>query len=137
MADDFYLPDETIEWLGLKKSSLLAWIIEHRPDSEFPLEQYDQHQDQLPEIIQSPDIVYEQMWDHFPVAIHLKNIQKKWMLSFLFKCPVLNENDKESQITIPQDRIVFVPILLVVAHSYEWLRPWFENHTPHKGKIRQ
>lgn len=120
MADEFYLPDETVEWIGQKKSELLAWVIQHRHDDDIPFEEFGDYADRLPDTLTQADETWEQEWDGHTVQVQIKMFENPtdevvWLFVVSLKAPVLNEE---------QEGDVVVPVLVLPTRQTIWLKRW-------------
>ncbi len=118
MSDDFYLPDETVEWIAQKKSELLAWVIQHRHDDDIPFEEFGDYAERLPETLTQADETWEQVWDGHPIQVQIKMFEQDetvWMFVVSMKAPVLNEEEEGD---------VIVPVLVLPTRQTVWLKKW-------------
>ena len=118
MSDDFYLPDETVEWIAQKKSELLAWVIQHRHDDDIPFEEFGDYAERLPETLTQADETWEQVWDGHPIQVQIKMFEKDetvWMFVVSMKAPVMNEEEEGD---------VIVPVLVLPTRQTVWLKKW-------------
>ena len=125
MADEFYLPEDTVEWIGQKKSELLAWILDTQSMDDIQVEDHENYAHRIPETLSHPDESWLQRWDGYEVIINLKMFQEKdhfWMFTVAMKSPVMNQADGE----------VLVPILAIPTWERKWLSPWL-NGEPQGG----
>lgn len=129
MADEFYLPDEIIEWVGLKKGELLAWVLENRDEADIPFEEYEDFTEMVPEALQNADETWLQNWEGNKIQIQLKMFEEEqvyWLMVISLKVPVVNEQEIEND--------VLVPILIVPTKYTQWLKKWLSGeklHTRH------
>lgn len=61
--DEFYLPEETIEWLSLKKSEYLSKLIEKIAGDDIQFEEYTRFDDMIPATLSGPDWTAETIED--------------------------------------------------------------------------
>jgi hypothetical protein len=118
MAHDFYLPDETVEWIAQKKSELLAWVIQHRHDDDIPFEEFGDYAERLPETLTQADETWEQEWDGHPIQVQIKMFEQDetvWMFVVSMKAPVLNDEEEGD---------VIVPVLVLPTRQTVWLKKW-------------
>ena len=129
MADEFFLPDEIIEWVGLKKGELLAWVLENRDDEDISFEDYEDFTEKVPEALQNADETWLQKWDGYQIQIQLKMFEEEqiyWLMVVSLKAPVVNEQEIQND--------VLVPILIVPTKYTSWLKKWRSGeklHTQH------
>jgi hypothetical protein len=62
--DEFYLPEEIVEWLGLKKSEYLSRLIVNIKPDDFQFEEYLRFEKYLPETLSLPDWSLETIEDN-------------------------------------------------------------------------
>ena len=118
MSDEFYLPEETVEWIGQKKSELLAWVIQHRHDDDVAFEEFADFAERVPETLAEADETWEQKWDGHTIQISLKQFESDetvWMFVVSLKAPVMNEEDEGE---------VLVPVLVLPTKHTGWLKRW-------------
>jgi len=118
MSDDFYLLDETVEWIAQKKSELLAWVIQHRHDDDIPFEEFGDYAERLPETLTQADETWEQVWDGHPIQVQIKMFEQDetvWMFVVSMKAPVMNEEEEGD---------VIVPVLVLPTRQTVWLKKW-------------
>lgn len=121
MSDDFYLPDETVEWVAQKKSEMLAWVIQHRHDDDIPFEEFGDYADKVQETLMQADETWEQVWDGHNIQIQLKMFEADevvWLFVLSLKAPVLNEETEGD---------VLVPILVLPTRHTVWLKHWLKG----------
>lgn len=53
--DEFFLPEELVEWIGLKKSELLSELILARPEGDLPIESFHEYDQFIPTTLSKPD----------------------------------------------------------------------------------
>jgi hypothetical protein len=106
--DEFYLPDEIIEWIGLKKSEYLSILIENVSPSDFQFEDYHRFDDHIPATLSLPDWSVEVLEDSYKVKTFYRmySDQKAYYQVVMgVLVPDQNKND------------VFVPILSFVTRE--------------------
>ncbi|MBY0515490.1 MAG: hypothetical protein K2P81_01175 [Bacteriovoracaceae bacterium] len=121
MSDEFYLPEDTVEWIAQKKSELLAWVIQHRDDGDIPFEEFTEYTERVPEALQSADETWEQKWDGHTIQVQLKMFEEEsivWLFVVSLKAPVMNE-DQEGE--------VLVPVLILPTKHTSWLKRWLSG----------
>lgn len=109
--DEFYIPEEVAEWIGLKKSEYLSKLIENQVPGDLGFEDYHLYDTSIPQTIEKPDKVYETTIDHIKVRTYLRTYQ----VSFLFHQIIIGAviPDKAS------GNEVYVPILSFVTKMGE------------------
>ena len=61
--DEFYLPEETVEWLSLKKSEYLSKLIENIADDDIQFEEYTRFDELIPATLSQADWTSEWVED--------------------------------------------------------------------------
>jgi hypothetical protein len=112
--DDFYIPDETAEWISLKKSEYLSKLIQFQTFDDFGFEEFHLFDNHLSETIENPDKSFELVDDNQVIRTYLRsfNIKEKFHQVVI---GVLVE-DKQNKAT------VFVPILSFVSRKNELVK---------------
>ena len=122
MSEEFYLPEDTVEWIGLKKSELLAWVLQHQSEGDIPFEEHEDFADRIPETLSAPDEAWGQKWDGHQVLIQLKMFEDDgvyYMFVVGLMSPVMNSPSKDE---------VLVPILAIPTWETKWLRHWLRGN---------
>lgn len=121
MNDEFYLPEETVEWIAQKKSELLAWVLQNQAEGDIPFEEHLDFTEKLPEVLAAPDEAWAQQWDGHNITIQLKMFDDDgiyWIFVVGLLSPVMDA---------PGDAPVLVPILSIPTWETKWLRPWLKG----------
>lgn len=122
MSDEFYLPEDTVEWIAQKKSELLAWVLQHQAEGDIPFEEHEDFADRIPATLSSPDEDWAQKWEGQSVRIQLKMFEDDgvyWMFVVSLLSPVINA---------PGSGDVMVPILAIPTWETKWLRTWLRGN---------
>ena len=122
MSDEFYLPEDTVEWIAQKKSELLAWILQNQSEADIPFEEHEDFSERIPETLSSPDEDRSQKWEGQEVRIQIKMFDDDgvyWMFVVSLMSPVLNAPTKGD---------VMVPILAIPTWETKWLRHWLRGN---------
>ncbi len=119
MADEFYLPEDTVEWIGQKKSELLAWVIQHRRDDDVPFEDFGLYADNVEDVLKAADESWAQRWDGHAVHIMIKHFEEEslWLFVVCYSAPVEGREGDH----------VMVPILVLPTRHTAWLRSWLRG----------
>lgn len=104
--DDFYIPDETAEWIGLKKSEYLSKLIELQGPDDIGFEDFLQYDSFVIGTIEGPDKTYEFEDDRQRIRSYVKTYAEKGGFHQVVVGVMLNDQDKAW---------VFVPILTFVT----------------------
>lgn len=109
--DDFYIPEEVAEWIGLKKSEYLSKLIENQRPGDLGFEDYHLYDSNIPQTIEKPDKVYESIIDHIKVRIYLRTNQTSFLYHQIVIGAVIPDKASGNE--------VFVPILSFVTKMAE------------------
>lgn len=129
MSEEFYLPEDTVEWIAQKKSELLAWVIQHQAEGDIPFEEHEDFNDCIPPTLSSPDEDWAQKWEGQEIRIQLKMFEDSgvyWMFIVSLLSPVLNA---------PAKGDVMVPILAIPTWETKWLRHWLKGNQVAKKSL--
>lgn len=102
--DEFYLPEEVIEWISLKKSEYLSKLIELQEKDDFGFEEFHRFDSHLPDTIGNPDRAYQNNEEDFAIRTCVKSYPGFHQVAVGALIP-----DQESK------DLVFVPILNFVS----------------------
>jgi len=127
MSEEFYLPEDTVEWIAQKKSELLAWVLQHQAEGDIPFEEHEDFSDRIPETLSSPDEDWSQKWEGQSVRVQIKMFEDDaavgtgvyWMFIVSLMSPVINS---------PGAGEVLVPILAIPTWETKWLRTWLRGN---------
>jgi hypothetical protein len=102
--DGFYLPEDVIEWLGLKKSEYLSKLIVN----DFQFEEYLRFEEYLPETLSLPDWSIETLEDGFKVKTFCRTFGHPEVFHQMVIGAVIADQEKND---------VFIPILTFVTRT--------------------
>lgn len=105
--EDFYLPEEVVEWIGLKKSELLTILIEKMKDDDYGFEEFQSFDHLLPQTIEAPDRAFEEKNDDFPIRTCIRTWPYKTQLHQIIIGAIIPDKNSLAE--------VFVPILSFVT----------------------
>jgi len=111
--DDFYLADDVLEWLSLKKSEYLSRLIEHSASGDFEFQQFMEFDELIPNTLSSPDYVHDSTEDGYRVKTFVKTYHEKGVFQQILMGALLPDQNKQD---------VFVPILALVTRKEEVVR---------------
>lgn len=106
--DDFYIPEETVEWIGLKKSEYLSKLIELQEQGDIGFEDFHLYDGFVIGTIEGPDKTYEFEDDRQRIRSYVKTYAEKGSFHQVVVGVMLNDQDKAW---------VFVPILTFVTKN--------------------
>jgi hypothetical protein len=112
--DDFYIPEDVAEWIGLKKSEYLSKLIQLRPPGDIGFEEFTRYERFLAGTIERPDRTYERAEDDQTLRTYVRSYDQ----DELFHQVVIGVlvQDKELK------ALVFIPILSFVSRAPELVR---------------
>lgn len=99
--EEFLLPEEISEWIGLKKSEYLSQLIQGMDANDFGFEEFPQFDKYIPETIKSPDKLYQFVEDNFPIQIYLKAGQEPTFHYQVVIGMVVPEQNSDGQVFVP------------------------------------
>ena len=106
--DEFYLPEELAEWVGLKKSEYLSRLIENVSPQDFPFEEYHRFEDLIMGTLSTPDWSVEILEDNQKVKTFCKlYLEPERFHQVVIGVLISDQNDQD----------VFVPILSFVTRD--------------------
>ena len=106
--EDFYIPEETAEWIGLKKSEYLSKVIEIQDAADIGFEEFHLFDDFVMGTIERPDKTYEFEDDRQRIRSYVKTYAEKGSFHQVVVGVMLNDQDKAW---------VFIPILTFVTKN--------------------
>jgi hypothetical protein len=112
--DDFYIPEEIAEWIGLKKSEYLSKLIGHQSPDDVGFEQFHLFDDHIPGTIEVPDKVYERMEDDQRLRTYVRSYSEKGSFHQVVIGVLVDDKEKNAS--------VFIPILCFVSKKNELVR---------------
>ncbi len=126
--DDFYLPEEVMEWVGLKKSEYLSELIQNLDSKDFSFEDFIEYDSFVPQTLEAPDSVYEITDQDYPIRTFVKShLESKGAFSQVVIGAIVAEENSESE--------VFVPILSFVTRSEKLLKVFSVGHQKNKPTL--
>lgn len=103
--ENFEIPEEVAEWIGLKKSEYLSRLIENLHPDDLGFEKFHLHDHLIPETIDRPDKIIENSKEDYPVRVYIKTYPEKESFHQIILGMMLE--DEKSK--------VFIPILVFVT----------------------
>jgi hypothetical protein len=129
MAEEFYLPEEVVEWLGRKKSELLAWVLENQALDDIPVEDHHKYEGAVAQTLANPDQAWGQKWEGYRVVVQLKMFEDRgvyWMFVVALLSPVVDRPGEE----------VIIPVLTIPTWDRRWLLPWCQGDPRAGGPLQ-
>lgn len=104
--DDFYLPEELVEWLGLKKSEYLSKLIENLEPDDFQFHEYLSFEEFIPVTLATPDWSAESVEDGQVIKTYCRSFNDGRFFHQVVVGVVVSDQNQED---------VFVPIISLVT----------------------
>ncbi len=111
--DKFNIPDEVLEWLGLKKSEYLSKLIENQTSDDFGFEEFHLFDHKIQETVEFPERSFEETQDSYLIRTYFKTYSDAKMIHHVVIGTIYA--DKENKVE------VFLPILTFVTRKEELL----------------
>ncbi|WPU63182.1 hypothetical protein [Peredibacter starrii] len=112
--DDYYIPEEIAEWIGLKKSEYLSKLIMQVEPDDFGFERYHEFNELIPGTIETPDKVLEGEEDGQKVRTYIRSYNQVEIFHQVVMGVVVTDKNTSSE--------VFVPILPFVTKKDDLVR---------------
>ena len=109
--EDFFLPEEVAEWIGMKKSEYLSNLIQEASPDDFGFEEYHRFNDQIPKTIAEPDRAYQYVEDQYPMRMFARSYGEPVFYQQVVLGVVLPEKDSAEE--------VFIPVLVFITKKSE------------------
>lgn len=106
--DEFYLPEDVIEWLGLKKSEYLSRLIEHIDQDDIQFEEYLRFDELIPSTLSLPDWSIETLEDNQRVKTFCRTFADPEVLHQIVIGALVPDQEQ---------RDVFIPIISFVTRK--------------------
>ncbi len=119
--DEFYLPEEILEWLGLKKSEDLSKLILNVEPDDFDFDEYLRFEEYLPETLSLPDWSIETLEDNQKVKIFCRTFANPEVFHQVVIGAMIPDQDKND---------VYIPILSFVTRKEALIRVFSEGKIP-------
>lgn len=111
--DEFYLSEEIVEWIGLKKSEYLSRLIENMEPDDFQFEDYHHFDGQIPATISTPDWSTETLEDGKTLKTFGRAYQDRETFHQVVIGAVIEDQGKND---------VFVPIITFITKKDNLLK---------------
>jgi hypothetical protein len=112
--EDFYIPEEIAEWIGLKKSEYLSRLIQHQPAGDIGFEAFPRYDRFIPGTIERPDRTYERTEDDQTIRTFVRSYDEDEVFHQVVIGVLLDDKKNKAA--------VFVPILSFVSTARELVR---------------
>ena len=106
--DEFYLPEDIIEWISLKKSEYLSRLIQNVGPNDFPFEEYHRYDNLIASTISTPDWSVEIMDDDQKVKTYCRHYSEDQAFHQIILGVVLSDQEEKD---------IFVPIISFVTRD--------------------
>lgn len=111
--DGFYLPEEILEWLGLKKSEYLSKLIVNVEDSDIQFQDYMNYESFIPSTLSLPDWSVESIEDKQKIKTFCRTYAQPEVFHQMVIGAMIPDQDKND---------VFVPIISFVTRTENLIR---------------
>ncbi len=99
--EEFFVPDEVAEWIGLKKSEYLSTLIELSIPGDFGFEEYHQFNHLVPDTIQDPDKSFEDEADSYDLRTYVKSYSRPVLFHQVVIGIMLPDLKNKAEVLIP------------------------------------
>lgn len=118
--DEFYLPEDIVEWLGLKKSEYLSKLIEKILPDDVQFEQYMQFEELIPSTLSNPDWSVEKVEDGHKVKTFVRTYNDNGVFQQVVIGALVPDQEKND---------VFIPIISFVTKKPELISHFAKQPT--------
>lgn len=122
-ADDGDFSEEFLEWIGLKKSEYLSWLITNLETHDFGFESFHQFDHLIGGTLERPDEIWYSKSEDFPLQFFHKSYPREDLTQVVV---LASEESKEEG----------VPILSIVTRS-EKIASFFKQGQRSEGSLLQ
>lgn len=112
--DDFYVPEEMAEWIGLKKSEYLSKIIQKQSASDIGFEFFHLYDGYVPGTIEFPDKTFETVEDDQRIRTYIKTYSEQSGFHQVVIGVLLDDKENNAD--------VFIPIITFVSRESELIK---------------
>lgn len=99
--DDFFIPEDVIEWINLKKSEYLSKLIQFQANGDYGFEEFHLFDQYIPGTIENPDKSFETTIDSQKVRIYLKTYKVKSFFHQVVIGAVVPDKEKNANVYVP------------------------------------
>jgi hypothetical protein len=121
--DEFYLPEEIVEWLGLKKSEYLSKLIVNIGPEDIQFEEYMRFDEFLPQTLSLPDWSVDAIEDGQRVKTFCRSFAGPEVFQQVVIGAMIADQNKND---------VFVPILTFVTRSESLVMLFSSGNIPRR-----
>lgn len=107
--EDFYIPEELVEWVSLKKSEYLSKLIQKQDAQDIGFEEFHLYDKHIPDTIENPDKAFETEEDQQKVRIYVRSFSEKFNFHQVVIGVVMDDKESKSN--------VFIPIICFVSKN--------------------
>lgn len=112
--DDFFIPEEVAEWIGLKKSQYLSKIIEMGKPDDIGFEQYHLFDQHIPGTIENPDKAFESEDEDQKIRTYVRSYRTEVEFHQVVVGMVMDDKEMKAS--------VFIPIISFVSKNDELIK---------------
>ena len=109
--DDFFIPEEVVEWIGLKKSEYLSRLITEQRPGDIAFEEFHLYDDFVQGTIENPDRTYQLKDEDQRIRTYVKTYNNKSLFHQVVIGVLLEDRSSNAD--------VFVPIITFVSRDNE------------------
>lgn len=117
--DEFYLPEEVVEWIGQKKSEYLSKLIGLVSEDDYGFEDYHEFEHLIPDTVTEADRVFEEVIDAETVRTFVRTYPEKGGFHQIVLGALIPDINSNAQ--------VFVPIISFVTIKDELVREFLSG----------
>lgn len=112
--DDFYVPEEIAEWIGLKKSEYLSRIIQKQAMGDIGFEEFHLYDNFVPGTIERPDKSFESLDDDQTIRTFVKTYSENNGFHQVVVGVLIDDQKNNAD--------VFIPIITFVSKNKELVK---------------
>jgi hypothetical protein len=112
--EDFFIPEDIVEWIGLKKSELLSQLILEQRPGDISFEEFHLFDRFVPSTIENPDRTYQKNDEDQRIRTYLKSYDVESLFHQVVIGVLVEDRSTGSD--------VFVPIISFVSRDSELIR---------------
>lgn len=112
--EDFFIPEDVADWIGLKKSEYLSNLIEKQPSDDLKFEEFHLFDGHIQTTIENPDKAFEYKEDDQVLRVYVRTYVERVKFHQVVIGVLIDDKKNKAA--------VFVPILCLVSKSDEVVR---------------
>lgn len=116
--EDFEIPEEVAEWIGLKKSEYLSRLINSLNPNDLGFEKYHEFDHLIPETINQTDKAFEGNEEDYPIRTYIKTYPGKETFHQVVLGMMYDDGGSS---------FVFIPILVFVTKFDELIKEFSQG----------